>query len=244
MSSYTNVTPRIIDPVFDRPNRAEFRLPEGNVYLSSMRLINIGVTSTTGGAKYNPILGALAAIKSISLMDGAEQLDTVQVAPLIASIKNLNRRNDENLSMNRFLKKIGLGYVTSGQYERTTGGTAGEEQFEKNSILVREQNPQANTVNSASPQKAWISLKDMLSFLGASLVVPTSVFKQLRLVVEYNTPAEMQYFVTPTNAADRAVVTEGLLLVDEVNEGDMKDMLMKNYKASFTRHSKRILFAF
>ena len=234
MSSYTNVTPRIIDPVFDRPNRAEFRLPSGDhVYLSSMRLINVGVTSSTANSKYNPILGALAAIKSISLMDGAEQLDTVQVAPLISAVKNLNRRNDENLSMNRFLKKIGLGYVTSGQYARTTGGVAGEEQFEKNSILVREQNPQASTVQQAAPEKAWISLKDILSFLGASLVVPTSVFKQLRLVVEYNNSSELQYFVNPTNAADRAVVNEGLLLVDEVNDGDMKDMLMKNYKGVF-----------
>ena len=54
MSSYSNVTPRIIDPVFDRSNRAEFRLPAGNVYLSSMRLINIGAVTATAATNYNP----------------------------------------------------------------------------------------------------------------------------------------------------------------------------------------------
>ena len=40
MSSYGNITTRIIDSVFDRANlRVEFRLPADNLYLSNMRLV-------------------------------------------------------------------------------------------------------------------------------------------------------------------------------------------------------------
>jgi len=225
MSSYSNVTPRIIDPVFDRSNRAEFRLPAGNVYLSSMRLINIGAVTATAATNYNPVLGALCAIKSLTLFDGSEQLDTLRLAPLILAMKNLNRRNDENLSMNRFLKSVGLGYVTSGQYSTTN------EALDKDDVQVRQQNPrpEAQAV-AATQQKAWISLKDLLSFLGASLVVPTTIYRQLRLVIEFNDAAELKFLLSKTNAAAPASINDTLLLVDEVNDGDMKDMLMKNYK--------------
>ena len=222
MSSYSNVTPRIIDPVFDRSNRAEFRLPAGNVYLSSMRLINIGAVTATAATNYNPVLGALCAIKSLTLFDGSEQLDTLRLAPLILAMKNLNRRNDENLSMNRFLKSVGLGYVTSGQYSTTN------EALDKDDVQVRQQNPrpEAQAV-AATQQKAWISLKDLLSFLGASLVVPTTIYRQLRLVIEFNDAAELKFLLSKTNAAAPASINDTLLLVDEVNDGDMKDMLMK-----------------
>ena len=225
MSSFSNVTPRIIDPVFDRPNRAEFRLPAGNVYLSAMRLINIGAVTATAATNYNPVLGALCAIRSITLLDGAEQLDTIRLAPLINAMKNLNRRNDENLSMNRFLKRFGLGYVQSGQYSVT--GAA----LDKDDIQLRQQNPLPEGQAVAATQgKSWISLKDMLSFLGASLVVPTTVYKQLKLVIEYNDAAELKFLLSKTNAATPVSIQDALLLVDEVQDGDMKDMLMKNYK--------------
>ena len=221
MSSYSNVTPRIIDSVFDRANgRLEFRLPAGNVYLSSFRLINIGVNATPATTKYNPVLGALAAIKSITLFDGAEQLDTLRLAPLLNSLKHLNKRNDENLSMNRFLKHIGLGYVANGTYGIATNA------FTKDGVKVAEQNPQSNTAGD----KAWISLKDLLSFLGASLVVPTTLFKQLRLVIEYNSATEAAKYLDSDNATAVSTTSDALLLVDEVNEGDMKSMLMKNYQ--------------
>lgn len=221
MSSYSNVTPRIIDSVFDRANnRCEFRLPAGNVYLSSFRLINVGVVATPDTTKYNPVLGALAAIKTISILDGAEQLDTLRLAPLLSSLKHLNKRNDENLSMNRFLKHVGLGYVAQGSYALNAG------QFERDNIKVTEQNPQTNTEGDG----AWVSLKDLLSFLGASLVVPTTLFKQLRIVIEYNSAAEAGALLNVDNATDVSTRSDSLLLVDEVNEGDMKDMLMKNYQ--------------
>ena len=62
MSSFGNTTTRIIDPVFDRAGfRAEFRLPPGNVYMSNMRLLNIGITSSLDDS-YNNLVGALSVI--------------------------------------------------------------------------------------------------------------------------------------------------------------------------------------
>jgi hypothetical protein len=222
MSSYSNVTPRIIDPVFDRSNnRVEFRLPEGHVFLSSFRIINLGLTSA-GSSTYNPILGALAAIKSITILDGATQLDTLKTAPILNAVKNINRRNDENLSMNRYLKSVNLGYLAYGEQ-----GAVGND-FDPASLQINVEQPVA--AKTGAKQGAWISLKDLLSFLDASLIVPTTTYRNLRIVIEYNNAAESKYLLTDTADTAVATLTDALLLVDEVNEGDMKEQLVRNYK--------------
>lgn len=232
MSSYSNVTPLIVDPVFDRANsRAEYRLPAGNVYLSSFRLINTGI-STTDDTTYNPVLGNIGAIRQIQLFDGSQLLDQVTNVPLIASMKHLMARNDTNISMNRFLQDNGLGYAASGDPSFTT------DQINQhppavdivNAGLGGKSNMTGGTADQAARGKGWLSLKDMLSFLQHSVIVPSSVYTQLRLVVEYNTPSENKYNLVKTNAAGVSTLAEGLLLVDQVNPGDMADKLMKSYK--------------
>ena len=69
--AFSNVQSRILDPVLDKSGlRAEFRLPPDSAFLSDLRLINIGVTSTSATDSPNPLLGVMSAIKRIAILDG------------------------------------------------------------------------------------------------------------------------------------------------------------------------------
>lgn len=223
--AFSNVQSRIIDPVFDRKGlRVEFRLPSESAFLSDLRLINIGLSSTSATDKPNPLLGVMASIKKISIQDGSQMLDQINLATVYNAFRNANQVNDSNLSMNRFLKYVRNGYVYQGDY-----AVNANDQVDIGPPLVKEQNPQTYTANAIDAKRAWISLKDMFPFLRSSLVLPTSVFKQLRIVVEYNSSADME-FLTVDSSATKESSQDALLLCEEVMEGEMKDRLMSAYQ--------------
>lgn len=227
--SFSNVASRIIDPVFDRSGlRVEFRLPSSadQVYLSDLRLINVGVNSSSATDEPNRLLGILGSIKSVAVLDGSIQLDRVDVAPIYNAFRNANMDNDSNLSMNRFLKYLQTGYMVQGNYEITG---AGNTQFALTSPEVKQQNPQTYTGSALSAKRCWLSLKEMLPFLKSSLVLPTSVFKDLRVVVEYNSSAELQ-FLTKDSSATKTSTADALLLADELEGGDMRDQMLSQYQ--------------
>ena len=223
--AFSNVQSRILDPVFDRKGGfVEFRLPSDTAFLSDLRLINIGLTSTSATDSPNPLLGVMASIKKISILDGSTLLDQINVATIYNAFRNANQVNDSNLSMNRFLKYVRNGYVFQGDYSINAGN-----QFNIGDPVVKEQNPNTYTGNAIDAKRAWISLKDLLPFLRSSLVLPTTVFHQLKVRVEYNSSAEMT-FLTTDSSATKESSQDALLLCEEVMDGDMKDALMKNYQ--------------
>mgnify|MGYP003134239323 CR=1 FL=1 len=191
MSSYGNITTRIVDAVFDRANlRAEFRLPPDSVYLSNMRLIGLGIFSSNATTSYNELLGALGGVKNISVFDGSVLLEHMNNAEILNAFKAVQNVNDSNLSVNRHLQYNGLGFNVHGEY------SVNADQIPENDIQLIIQNPEANNVN----KRAWVSLKDHLSFFRSSMVIPTNVFRQFRIVVEYLTPGAMAQATSVNNA--------------------------------------------
>lgn len=220
MSSFGNTTTRIIDPVFDRAGfRAEFRLPAGNVYMSNMRLLNIGISSSQDDL-YNSLVGALGVIRSIAIFDGSQLLDQINIADLVLALKSANRRNDENISQYRELQLCGTGYVASGQYTMTATV------FDNDDIKVRQQSPYSNNVG----KNAWISLRELLDFCRSSMIIPTSTFKQLRVVVDYQESAFINKNCVQKNNGTTTSTASALLVVDEVNDGEAKDSMMRGYE--------------
>ena len=225
MSSYGNITTRIIDSVFDRANnRVEFRLPHDTLYLSNMRLVGLGIFSSNAATSYNELLGALGGVKNISVFDGSTLIEQMNRAEVLNAFKAQQRVNDENLSTNRHLKHNSLGFNANGEFTVTAGA------INLNNIQVTEQNPQGNNVN----ERAWVSLKDHLSFFKSSMVIPTNIFRQFRIVVEYLTSGAMAQATSVNNATlSTGLSATGdpnvLLIVDEVNDGDMKSSMMKSY---------------
>lgn len=225
MSVYnSNITTRILDPHFDRKSfRTEFRLDSETVYLSNMRLIDMGYTaSDPDSGTYNDLLGSFCA-NSIQLYDGSKLLDQILEADLYKAFQTFNKSNNESLSVDGVIDRSDYGFTVSLKdspvWQRFTNNKPN-----KRDIIISPGNETGDV-----GQTSWFSLKGFLPFLSASLYVPTTVFKNLRLVINWKSPAELKAL-----ASDQSLTYETLentaLIVDELNEGDAKMAAIKNYK--------------
>lgn len=222
MSIYSSeITTRLIDPVFDKSNfRSEYRLQNDTVYLASLRLLNVGLTSSATNG-YNRLLGALGCIESMQLFSGNELLDQILTATQLNAFRSANTNNNDNMSLNRYLKYSRLGYLAQGDqtYDSSTGG----QNLDDIKVTVQQDN---DTGASASDQ-AWISLKDMLPFLAASNHLPTDRLKNLRLVVNWR--QDLRDMIVQDRTATLASVTGSILVADELNPSPERDAIMKSY---------------
>lgn len=219
-----DITTRIIDPQFDRENfRTEWRLPSNTVYLSNMRLIDMGIDTDNGGGQvpYNPLVGAFC-IQSIQLFDGNQLLDQLQEASIYRAFQNFNNNNDSNQSVENWLNRN----TWSFQYNDVTewDGTAPK----NNDKTIY--SPWSDILKTNTEyNKSWLSLKQLLPFLGSSLYVPSNVFKNLRLVVQWKT-AEQLKDLLGVRTGDLSTFTGSALVVDELNNDDQRQAVQKNYQ--------------
>lgn len=225
MSVYnSNITTRILDPQFDRKNfRTEFKLDSETVYLSNMRLIDMGYTASDPDAgSYNNLLGSFCA-NSIQLYDGNKLLDQILEADLYKAFQTFNKSNNESLSVDSVVDRTEYGFTISLPDSPPWQGFTNNKPNKKDIYILP-----GNSSGSVG-QTSWFSLKGFLPFLSASLYVPTTVFKNLRLVINWKSPAELKAI-----AGDQTLTYETLentaLIVDELNEGDAKMAAIKNYK--------------
>ena len=201
--------------------RTEFRLPSNKLYMSNMRLMNVGWQQNTGVTPaINRLVGCYGCIKNLSLYDDNELLDGLDNFNLWAAFTCYNKANDANYSTNNFLKKNNTGLTTLGS-STNTGASDG--------ITVTVQPLYAdfqNSDGSTTPaQSAWLDISAYLDFLKQSRYVPSHYFKRLRIVIEWETNT---INLTPTSAA--AVSTlEPFLVVDEMVNDQMISEVLKNY---------------
>lgn len=210
---------RIVEPVFDVANsRAEYRLPADMMFFSDFRLVNVGST-TTNASLYNAVLGAEAHIKAIRLFDGATELSAVNDFPQWRSYQKLMVSNDGASDVGAILSRNSLGFIGHGA-ENIINASYNE-------------TPDVQSANVATlsdfgqvGQKAWISLKSIFPFLQSIPVMPTSLFRQLRVEIEYNSAANMaELLIAPgitTLSSSRA-----LLLADEIQDPEQEASIMK-----------------
>lgn len=216
----SSITTRLIDPVFDKAKfRSEFRLTPDTAYLTNLRLLNVGIKSTPAQA-LNPLTGSKGCIKSIQLYDGNQLLDQLLEASIYNGYRSAMNPNDANLSVNRFLNNNGLGYVASGnQTQDATSGKAS-----RDSIKVRTQN-----TPEGSNGQAWVSVADMLPFLRSSLHLPTNVYRNLRLVVNWKNATELKDLVADDRTHVLTTYEDTVLVADEMNPSDSRQAVMDNY---------------
>lgn len=210
---------RIMEPVIDIANRrAEYRLPSDTMFFSDLRLVNVG-TSTVNATEYNSILGAESVIQSIRLYDGATEIDAVNDFPQWRAVQKLRVSNDGAISIGRILSKNGVGYILSGTQDLTIANYA--------ETLVVETAQGAGTVG----QQAWVSLKAIFPFLAQVSVVPTSIFRQLRVEVEYQTSADLANYVVDATLVN-AATSRALLLADEITSPPAQMALLEQFAAT------------
>ena len=178
--SSSSVRTNILDPVFFRANhRAEFRLPSDTYVLSNMRLVNIGAIADTATA-YNGLGGSASTIESIILMDGNVLLDQVLEMPIKNAFNQFNNTSQRAKDMlpGSTQSKFGLNY--SGALNDSTPAN------QPKLRLWNVKNTDINTTE-ATTETSRIALQELLPFLQNMFLINTQVFKNLRLVINYNT---------------------------------------------------------
>jgi hypothetical protein len=215
MSFYkSSIKTNLIDPVLYQTNRrAEFRFGKDQVLLSNMRVANIGITAPPiGGDFYTPnkAAGLMEVIKSITLYDGSQVLDQQLKFDMYSAFKNYNKDNSSNYNVNNTLNNSGMGYNVLGIDVVVAADTT---------FLSALFEPRDITNDQNTTPTMWLDLKACLPMLQSVLYLPTNIFKNLRLVIEFNDS------VTP----NQQTLTP-LLIVDEMSDTSVKNQLLTQFK--------------
>ncbi len=218
MSYYTEqIATKIIDANVYVPNlRAEFQIPE-NDYGNRWRLEDIGLTTAGGVPEYNFYAGALSTIKSIRLLNGRDELDACRECNRYLSFKQFNKKNEVNMSKANLYAQgksgieVGATSITQNGINTIRPGIANS--FPSNTI----------TNNASTTPKAYLDLRECLPMLKSIELLPGAVFKQLRLVIEYETDA----INMANNTANALTTTRPILSVDVMEDKGLVNMMMK-----------------
>jgi len=187
MAFYTNnVVTEIYNSVFDQSKyRSEFRLTPDKLYLSNMRILNLGLTATEVGEKrYNLVNGAGSVIKNIYLYDGSVILDKIINFGDFSAFQAYNHTNQYNSDIAKVSFRNGLGFV----YEKEPNPLNGE----ANAITIKETFPNCPTSPRSTQEvtaMGYLNLREVFPLLKGStgmLYLHTGLFKNLRVVIEYN----------------------------------------------------------
>jgi len=217
MSFYTSgIHTKSYNPTSNSTNfRTEIRLNDPDaVYLSNLRLCAVGFVTPGGATELNQLMGFYAVIKNLSLMDGNVVLDQVLDFNKYAGFRCFNKSNDDNYSANNQLKRNNMGFVTTGQASSN------------NESIVKLRAGQNAPTSVANQPGAWLSLKDYLAFLDSSQFLPSAVFKDLRLVIEYETSLN-DLMPNGTNAI---TTIEPYLMADMLTNENAKKNALRSYK--------------
>ena len=214
MAFYTSsIQTQLIDPRLDQSNkRAEFRFNEDTAYLSNLRLVNLGITATNDS--YNYAAGFYEVVKSIRLLDGNTELTSTPALEFgrYMAFKNYQKENSSNRAINHFLNGSGMGYEVQGLNNNST----------TTSRLLNHTFAQAQyNTTLATTKRGWLDLKDALPMLSSVLMLDTSIFKNLRLVVEFNS-------AVGTNQN----TTAPLLIADAMKNESVRNSMKSNFKGA------------
>ena len=210
--SDSNVKTRILDPKIYVPNaRCTFELDASEAaYLPNLRLANIGTTSAAND--YNTLLGSAALIRSIRLLDGKQELSALNAAQFYRGFQNINNTNSENNAVQSNLACNSLGLSILGT----------DREIDRVAVTYGSNTTTANT------NSAFIDLKQMLPFLNAMSHLPTAVFQNLRLEVEFAANPADQILADTANAL---TTLRPILIVDVLENPKVVNALNKSLNA-------------
>jgi len=210
MSIYTeNIKTQIIDPVHHSNKRCEMRLLTGKQYLSSLRVCGLGATISDQavGVDFNKIGGIKSLIKNAYLMDGNVVLDQLLNVNKYCAFKNYNKTNQKASDL-KALDRTGMGFIYSKDSDELTDSAKG--------LRVREFNEAHGLPSATETQtpQAWLDMKDFFPVLKSLQFVDTTVFKNLRIVLEFDTSVNV---LTKEDTVVNVVkVLQPVLVADEV----------------------------
>ena len=194
-----SVETQYLDPVSYVPNgRCAFELDGDKMaYLSNMRLLDIGVVAGTQ-TDYSKGLGAMALIKNIRLMDARTELSALRNPAQYLFFKNANRSNAINKSNDSYLKRNALGL----EIQATDGRLA----------HIYASGPADTTEQTTN--KGYLDLREVFPILNVLQVLPTQIFRNLRIEIEFDANILNQILVDNSIAI---TTLRPVLAVDHIN---------------------------
>ena len=222
-----NVKNRLLDPTLDVKNqRSEFRINDdgsGKVILSSMRLVGLGVFAANNVSYL--VAGAGGVIKNIYLYDGNQVLDQCIEANGWLAFTNYLAFNDENASKDKWLMRHNMGYMVDGispQDDKLTAGAA-----PRSDNLYRDAMGTIPTTESIV-NNGYLDLARVLPLLSSVDALPLAVFKNLRLVIEYDN--QQDKLIDKNNQTTTSA--RPILSYDEVIDEQEKEAITKSFKGA------------
>lgn len=188
-------------------------------YSPNMRLLNIGVVSD-GAHDYNRLLGAIACIRNIRLLDGRTELSALRSPAQYLAFKAQQRTNSDNKSSASWLKRSVIGYDIDQQNGKL------------NHIFM----PGTTNTAESTTTSAYLDLREVFPILNSMPIVPTSVFPNLKIEIEYGGNSLNQVAVNQAAAANAAQsVLRPILAVDYVDDDRIMMPLMRALKDNGVR---------
>ena len=207
--SYSNrIKIHEIEPIYDAQNsRSEFRFEPNKIYSTNVLLANIGVTQATP-SRYNRLTGVAGMFDNVMLYDGNVELQMTQLCGFWAGW-NQSRKSNANLKDKQpMLVGNDRGFRFEGQ--DAGGGNAGGVNAGKsirNNFTIGGNQIQSGEGNAQIPANEFLPILDAMPYLD------TSVFKNLRLIVEYNVAD-----VVSDNQGEVQLSKRPLLIVEEITD--------------------------
>ncbi len=218
--------------VYVAGRRAEFRLPSDAVLKPNFRLLNVGLIGATAD-EYNPLTGAYGIIESIQLFDGSQPLDQDLEFSRYAGLKNALHSNAETTSNVNQLAKCELGYAAVGPTIFNENGVISRHPLISTGANLTTQNniipADADSQLVQESRFAWLDVRSCLGFLRQSSVVPTTLYKNLRLVINYKSSAQLKLDGIVEDST-KAFSHARPFLCYETLEGDAADQFSRDYK--------------
>lgn len=199
MAEYsTSLRTQYLNPRTHIKNRqTEFRLDKNTMYQSNLRLINVGCKKTGGAGNYNNGAGVLSLFQNVRLMDGSRELSSLRHAPNYLGFKNINTTNEKAQNIHDALHNSKIAQVLN-----EDGAIHGSSEH-------------SNVINQDTfddTKLGYVDLRLVLPLLSDMVALDTSVFKNLRLVIEYS---NLNQFGSD-DKSDVLEVSEPVLVCDEV----------------------------
>ena len=209
--SQGSVKTEYLDAISFIPNqRCSFELSATKMaYLPNLRLLNLGCDNATGAKDYNVGLGTVGLIRNIRLMDARTELSAMRNVSPYALFKHMTNTNEINQSIDSYYKRNQIGFNING---------------DDNKVKHIHNSGQSNTAASGLTTAGNIDLRELLPLLTRIPLLPTNVFKNLRLEIEFNSNV-LQQILEDNNLVIN--ILRPILAVDYVDEPKVAEPMMK-----------------
>lgn len=226
-----------LNPAFDASNfKTEFHIPRDKVYSPSIRLCGVGLVSSATNAQYNRLVGSQGVIRNIILTDKGTEIDSCKRCNVLEGFKSLNfggprdqsfeaqKTRNTLLGFDHTITRAADGSGETSQMRDSIGANGNRKETTKE----RRNEIAAQSSTNVRTGDSYILLHDYLPVLAQMAALPTNVFDDLKLTIEYETTLS-KCLATSVNVPHTTLAP--VLVMDQINDVDMAQNALKQLRS-------------